>query len=128
MQLTPMQSFIRHLLDEVLMKRTRDKVLKLLRKLHWEDPEVSRERSLCNGVFATFSQLEPHRSTTLSSLPLQMYGKSSLVIFLSSPISFLIFNDGTLNSALRSSTRFWKTFELTWRKTSSSSIREESRQ
>ncbi|OXM78214.1 hypothetical protein C364_04151 [Cryptococcus neoformans Bt63] len=39
-QLTPMQSFIRHLLDEVLMKRTRDKVLKLLRKLHWEDPEV----------------------------------------------------------------------------------------
>ncbi|ADV23037.1 hypothetical protein I315_04869 [Cryptococcus gattii Ru294] len=39
-QLTPMQSFIRHLLDEVLMKRTRDKVLKLLRKLHWEHPEV----------------------------------------------------------------------------------------
>lgn len=57
-QLTPMQSFIRHLLDEVLMKRTRDKVLKLLRKLHWEHPEVSRERSLCNGVFATSSQLE----------------------------------------------------------------------
>ncbi|ODN80903.1 hypothetical protein L202_03029 [Cryptococcus amylolentus CBS 6039] len=39
-QLTPMESFIRHLLDEVLMKRTIDKVLKLLRKLHWEDPEV----------------------------------------------------------------------------------------
>ncbi|WVQ81313.1 hypothetical protein IAT38_003436 [Cryptococcus sp. DSM 104549] len=39
-QLTPMQSFIRHLLDEVLMKRTFDKVLKSLRKLHWEDPET----------------------------------------------------------------------------------------
>ncbi|WVQ93013.1 hypothetical protein IAU59_000076 [Kwoniella sp. CBS 9459] len=38
--LTPMQSFIQHLLHDVLMKRTLDKVLKLLRKLHWEDPEV----------------------------------------------------------------------------------------
>ncbi|WVR08877.1 hypothetical protein IAU60_005936 [Kwoniella sp. DSM 27419] len=38
--LTPMQSFIQHLLHDVLMKRTLDKVLKLMRKLHWEDPEV----------------------------------------------------------------------------------------
>ncbi|WVN87840.1 uncharacterized protein L203_103035 [Cryptococcus depauperatus CBS 7841] len=39
-QLDPIQSFIRYLLDEVLMKRTHDKVLKLLRKLHWEDSKV----------------------------------------------------------------------------------------
>lgn len=36
-----MHSFIQHLLHDVLMKRTLDKVLKLLRKLHWEDREVS---------------------------------------------------------------------------------------
>ena len=40
-ELTPMQSFIQHLLHDVLMKRTLDKVLKLVRKLHWEDQEVS---------------------------------------------------------------------------------------
>jgi regulator of nonsense transcripts 2 len=39
-ELPPMQSFIQHLLHDVLMKRTLDKVLKLLRKLHWEDEEV----------------------------------------------------------------------------------------
>lgn len=39
-ELTPMQSFIQHLLHDVLMKRTLDKVLKLVRKLHWDDPEV----------------------------------------------------------------------------------------
>lgn len=35
-----MQAFIQHLLHDVLMKKTQDKVLKLLRKLHWEDEEV----------------------------------------------------------------------------------------
>nr|XP_018259411.1 uncharacterized protein I303_08339 [Kwoniella dejecticola CBS 10117]OBR81569.1 hypothetical protein I303_08339 [Kwoniella dejecticola CBS 10117] len=38
--LSPMQSFIQHLLHDILMKRTLDKVLKLLRKLHWEDAET----------------------------------------------------------------------------------------
>ena len=38
-----MQAFIQHLLFDVLMKRTQDKVLVLLRKLHWEDAEVSYE-------------------------------------------------------------------------------------
>ncbi|WWC72867.1 uncharacterized protein I206_106831 [Kwoniella pini CBS 10737] len=38
--LSPIQSFIQHLLHDVLMKRTLDKVLKLLRKLHWEDAET----------------------------------------------------------------------------------------
>lgn len=37
-----MQSFIQHLLYDILMKRTLDKVLKLFRKLHWDDPEVCR--------------------------------------------------------------------------------------
>jgi regulator of nonsense transcripts 2 len=40
-ELPPMQGFIQHLLHDVLLKRTLDKVLKLLRKLHWEDEEVS---------------------------------------------------------------------------------------
>lgn len=35
-----MNAFIQHLLHDVLMKRTQDKVLKLMRKLHWEDEEV----------------------------------------------------------------------------------------
>lgn len=39
-QLTPVEAFIEHLLHDVLMKKTVDKVLKLLRKLHWEDEEV----------------------------------------------------------------------------------------
>jgi len=39
-ELPPMQSFVQHLLHDVLMKRTLDKVLRLLRKLRWEDPVV----------------------------------------------------------------------------------------
>ena len=39
-ELDPMQAFIQHLLHDVLMKRTLDKVLKLIRKLHWEDSKV----------------------------------------------------------------------------------------
>ncbi|EJT53100.1 hypothetical protein A1Q1_00107 [Trichosporon asahii var. asahii CBS 2479] len=39
-ELPPMQAFIQHLLFDVLMKRTQDKVLVLLRKLHWEDAET----------------------------------------------------------------------------------------
>jgi hypothetical protein len=36
-----MEQFIRHLLCDVLSRKTLDNVLKLLRKLHWEDAEVS---------------------------------------------------------------------------------------
>lgn len=36
-----MEQFIRHLLFDVLSKKTIDKVLKLLRKLDWDDEEVS---------------------------------------------------------------------------------------
>lgn len=36
-----MHQFIQHLLHDVLMKRTLDKVTKLVRKLHWDDPDVS---------------------------------------------------------------------------------------
>ena len=35
-----MEQFIRHLLCDVLSKKTLDNVLKMLRKLHWEDAEV----------------------------------------------------------------------------------------
>jgi regulator of nonsense transcripts 2 len=37
---TPLELFIRHLVYDVLAKRTIDKVLKLMRKLDWNDPEV----------------------------------------------------------------------------------------
>jgi regulator of nonsense transcripts 2 len=37
-----MHAFIQHVLHDVLMKRTLDKVLKLMRKLHWEDAEVGK--------------------------------------------------------------------------------------
>ncbi|KAI0293362.1 ARM repeat-containing protein [Multifurca ochricompacta] len=39
---TPIELFIRHLLYDILTKRTIDKVLKLLRKLDWEDPHTHR--------------------------------------------------------------------------------------
>lgn len=35
-----MFAFIQHLLHDVLTKRTQDKVLKLLRKLHWDDTDT----------------------------------------------------------------------------------------
>ena len=37
-----MELFIRHLIYDVLSKKTIDKVLKLLRKLHWEDAQVMK--------------------------------------------------------------------------------------
>jgi regulator of nonsense transcripts 2 len=37
---TPMVLFIRHLIYDVLVKKTIDKVLRLIRKLDWEDEEV----------------------------------------------------------------------------------------
>lgn len=37
---TPMQLFIRHLFYHMLNRNSSDKVLKLVRKMHWQDPEV----------------------------------------------------------------------------------------
>jgi regulator of nonsense transcripts 2 len=37
-----MELFIRHLVHDVLSKKTIDKVLKLLRKLNWDDADVRR--------------------------------------------------------------------------------------
>lgn len=37
-----MEQFIRHLMFDVLSKKTIDKVLKLVRKLDWEDEQVCR--------------------------------------------------------------------------------------
>jgi regulator of nonsense transcripts 2 len=53
-QLTPTEAFIQHLLHDVLMKKTVDKVLKLLRKLHWEDAEVGISRqSIIEPIWET---------------------------------------------------------------------------
>jgi regulator of nonsense transcripts 2 len=38
--------FIRHLVYDVLVKKTIDKVLRLIRKLDWEDEEVCNHPSL----------------------------------------------------------------------------------
>lgn len=38
-----MQLYIRHLLYDVLAKATLEKVVKALRRLHWEEPEVRRK-------------------------------------------------------------------------------------
>jgi hypothetical protein len=35
-----MELLVRHLIHDILIKKTVDKVLKLLRKLHWKDPVV----------------------------------------------------------------------------------------
>ena len=45
----PIELFIRHLIYDVLSKKAIDKVLKLLRKLDWDDPHVRR---VLNKVFA----------------------------------------------------------------------------
>lgn len=59
-ELPPMHQFIQHLLHDVLMKRTLDKVTKLIRKLHWEDPDVSTP-----SVSRCFNAAYPnYRSTT----------------------------------------------------------------
>ncbi|BEI85184.1 hypothetical protein CcaverHIS002_0505850 [Cutaneotrichosporon cavernicola] len=40
-ELPPMQLYIQHLLYNVLTKRAQEKVLLLMRKMHWEDPETA---------------------------------------------------------------------------------------
>ncbi|GAA6002946.1 uncharacterized protein JCM10292_000260 [Rhodotorula paludigena] len=40
---TPMQLYLRHLFYNVLNRNSSDKVLKLVRKLHWEDPAIVRK-------------------------------------------------------------------------------------
>ncbi|GAA5999470.1 hypothetical protein JCM5350_005782 [Sporobolomyces pararoseus] len=40
---SPMQLYIRHLFYNVLTRNSSDKVLKLVRKLHWEDPAIVRK-------------------------------------------------------------------------------------
>ena len=41
-QRTTMELFIRHLIYDVLAKKTIDKVLKLIRKFDWDDPSITR--------------------------------------------------------------------------------------
>lgn len=45
-QRSPMVQFMRHLIYDVLAKKTLDKVLKSIRKLDWEDPEVFWSKAL----------------------------------------------------------------------------------
>jgi regulator of nonsense transcripts 2 len=50
-ELPPMQLFIQHLVQDVLIKKTIDKVLKLIRKMHWEDVET------VDFIFKTFTEV-----------------------------------------------------------------------
>ncbi|TFK20775.1 transcription factor [Coprinopsis marcescibilis] len=43
----PMELFIRHLIYDVLSKKTIDKALKLIRKLDWDDPDVRKVLHKC---------------------------------------------------------------------------------
>ncbi|KAK4055012.1 mRNA decay protein [Microbotryomycetes sp. JL221] len=40
---TPMQLYIRNLFYHQLMRNTSDRILKIVRKLHWEDPQIVRK-------------------------------------------------------------------------------------
>lgn len=48
-QRSPMDMFLRHVMFDMLSRRTIDKVLRLLRRLSWDDPEVLR---LIRAIFA----------------------------------------------------------------------------
>lgn len=66
-ELSPMQSFIQHLLHDVLAKRTLDKVTKLLRKLHWEDQEIY------DYLVASFTQVWEIRYSNIPFLAAMVY-------------------------------------------------------
>ncbi len=57
-----MEAFVQHLLHDVLAKKTVDKVIRLIRKLHWEDQEV---RMLRLGSSSTTHHTITPRSTGL---------------------------------------------------------------
>ncbi|KAK4050682.1 mRNA decay protein [Microbotryomycetes sp. JL201] len=44
---TPMQLYIKHLFYNQLTRNTSDRILKLVRKLHWEDPAIVRKLHNC---------------------------------------------------------------------------------
>lgn len=67
---TPMQLYMRYLFYNALTRNTSDKVLKLVRKLHWEDPAVSVIFPLLNADEGAFFPTPKNKLTRLGcSIP-----------------------------------------------------------
>ncbi|KAF9507074.1 hypothetical protein BS47DRAFT_1321476 [Hydnum rufescens UP504] len=64
---TPTEQFIRHLVYDVLSKKTIDKVLRLLRKLDWEDAEIKKV------VFSVFTKPWKLKFSNIGLLSLLTY-------------------------------------------------------
>ncbi|KAF9263251.1 ARM repeat-containing protein [Marasmius fiardii PR-910] len=64
---TPMELFIRHLIFDVLAKKTIDKIFKLIRKLDWEDPNVR------NVLFKIFTKPWKLKFSNISLMAMLTY-------------------------------------------------------
>ncbi|TIB93465.1 ARM repeat-containing protein [Wallemia mellicola] len=64
---SPIELFIRHLIYDVLARKSIDKVSKLLRKLHWEDPDVIRV------LLNVFTKVWKIRFSSISLLAILVY-------------------------------------------------------
>lgn len=62
-----MENFVRHLIYNVLSKKTIDKVLRLLRKLYWNDPEV------VNSLHKVFTKAWKIKYSNISLLAMITY-------------------------------------------------------
>lgn len=66
-ELPPRQAFIHHLIQDVLVKKTIDKVLKLLRKMPWDDRDVYRY------LLSTFTEIWEVKFGNISMLAMLVY-------------------------------------------------------
>lgn len=66
-ELPPRQAFIRHLIQDVLIKKTIDKVLKLLRKMPWDDAGVYQY------LLGTFTEIWEVKFGHISMLAMLVY-------------------------------------------------------
>lgn len=64
---TPIEAFIQHLIHDVLFKKTIDKVLKLLRKMHWEDEKVY------DYLYKTFTEIWEVKFGSIPLLAMLVY-------------------------------------------------------
>ena len=82
---TPVDLFLRKLIYLDMNKRTYSKVLKSIRKLHWEEPEVSIFTNSVKLPLAYYSRLSKYWRRSSRSL-----GKSNTAAFICLPFSCLL--------------------------------------
>lgn len=107
-----MEMFIRHLIYDVLAKKTIDKVLRLLRKLDWNDPSVSlmfSQRDLELNAVGVFRYMQHFCGFSPN------HGRSSIAMLAFWLCWPMIFNVIIPSSRSGLWTRFWKTSVLEWR-------------